>query len=204
MKNRMIIALSWTLCLTLTAACAATDNEHGESQRENIENTAQTEIQKAERDETDETDTHTTADVEKRTFTELGIFVGQADQHTIEIETNEGPKAFRLTEQSAKQMKELKSNDKVKFEYTVNEKQQNILQKIEKIKDKLNNREVGIYNGQQDSNSIEIETSHGPTVFQLSDKAKEQIDSLEIGGKVSFTYRVDGPQLIIESIEQIQ
>lgn len=202
MKIRTATALTTTLFLLLAAACTSADIDNDERQREDAENTEQTEIKKSERNETD---TEPEIDVKKQIISDLGIYVGKIDKQTVEIETNEGPKAFRLTEQSREQIKEFEPNDKVKFEYYINERQQNILQKAEKIDDKLTAPpESGIYNGQQESNSIEIETSHGPTVFQLSGKAKKQIDSLEIGGKVSFTYRVDGPQLIIESIEQIQ
>lgn len=163
MKIRAISALTTTLFLLLTAACTSADNDNDEKQREDAESTAQTEMKKSERNETD---TDLASDVKKQIITDLGIYVRQIDKRTVEIETNEGPKAFRLTKQSEKQIKEFEPNDKVKFEYYINERQQNILQKVEKIDDKLTAPEVGIYNGQQDSNSIEIETSIGPTVYQ--------------------------------------
>lgn len=135
---------------------------------------------------------------------DLGIYVGQADPHTVEIETNEGPKAFQLTERSAEEIKTLQPNDKVKFEYYINEHKQNVLQSIEKMKGNKSSPEIGIYNGQQDSHTIEIETKNGPTAFQLSDEAKQQVSQLQIGEKVSYTYQINGSQYIIETIKQIE
>lgn len=201
MINRALATLTYILCFIFITACsAANDSSSVENQRENTGNKAQTtELQQDEKDAK-----RIQNNVEKQIITDLGIYIGQADENTIEIETNEGPKAFRVTEQTEDEIQELEPNDKVRFEYYINKEQQNTLKKIEKVKSKQNAPEVGIYNGQQDSNSIEIETNKGPASFQLSDNAKRQIGSLEIGKKVSYTYRVEGSQLIIETIEQIK
>lgn len=138
---------------------------------------------------------------------DLGIYVGQVDPHTVEIETNEGPKAFQLTDQSAKQIDALQPNDNVRFEYIINKHKQNVLQSIEKINAAENNtatKEIGIYNGQQDPHTIEIDTQDGPKTFQLSDEAIVQIESLQTGQKVAYTYRINGLQRLIETIQPVE
>jgi len=204
MKNRSLAVLACILGFIFIAACSSdNDSSNVEHQRENADITAQSETKKETRQQ-DEKDAKQLQDVERQIITDLGIYVGQADQNSIEIETNEGPKAFRVTEQTKNEINTLEPNDKVRFEYYINEHQQNILKKIEKMNDRLYSPEAGIYNGQQDSNSIEIETDKGPVAFQLSENAKKQIGSLEIGKKVSYTYRVEGSQFIIETIEEIE
>lgn len=143
---------------------------------------------------------------EKAIINDLGIYIGQADPHTVEIETNEGPKAFQLTDESKVQIEQLEPNDEVKFNYFVNEQKQNILQSIEKMNDAQDNKNeaTGIYNGQQDPHTIEIETDDGPTAFQLTMEAREQVEPLQVGKKVTYTYEQEGEQLIIDTIKQIE
>lgn len=61
--------------------------------------------------------------------------------------------------------------------------------------------ETGIYNGQADSHTIEIETANGPTAFQLTEEAKEMIDVLMEGKEVTYKYIVDGDTKMIDFIE---
>lgn len=197
MKKVSILALL-SVCLLALAACGTIEQpDRAEENNEKTENVNEDE-------ETNGTETAPASD-EPSIINDLGIFVGQADPHTVEIETNEGPKAFQLTEKSTEQIEQLQPNDSVKFQYIVNEHKQNVLQSIEKMQgteSEEDSAETGVYNGQQDPHTIEIETEDGPTAFQLSDDVKKQVESLEIGKKVSFTYRVEGPQLIIENIKQ--
>lgn len=190
-KTLSIFGLLFLLLLGI-AACGTSDQVEDDGNN--------SETQKAE-----ENETKIDNENEQAVINDLGIYVGQADPHTIEIETNEGPKAFQLTEKSTEQIKALQPDDKVKFQYIVNENKQNVLQSIEKMKGTEGNaEETGIYNGQQDPHTIEIETADGPTAFQLSLEAREQVEQLQEGKKVSYTYRVEGPQLIIESIKQAE
>jgi hypothetical protein len=46
-----------------------------------------------------------------------GRYVGQIDQHSIEIETSDGPVAFRINAAIADKLDELQPNDPVEFEY---------------------------------------------------------------------------------------
>lgn len=68
--------------------------------------------------------------------------------------------------------------------------------------EKRRKTEIGIYNGQQDPHTIEIETAEGPTAFQLTEEAKLDVEKLTEGDEVIYTYYKDGEQLIIELIEE--
>lgn len=62
--------------------------------------------------------------------------------------------------------------------------------------------EIGIYNGQVDPHTIEIETAEGPTAFQLSDSARADLAQLNESDEVIYTYYENDEQLIIEIIEE--
>ena|SRR5690625_2700189 len=61
--------------------------------------------------------------------------------------------------------------------------------------------ETGIYNGQADPHTIEIETDEGPLAFQLTMDARDDIDALTEGGEVTYKYTEDGDNRTIESIQ---
>ncbi len=61
--------------------------------------------------------------------------------------------------------------------------------------------ETGIYNGQADPHTIEIETTEGPLAFQLTMEARDDIEALTEGGEVTYTYTEDGDTRTIESIQ---
>lgn len=60
---------------------------------------------------------------------------------------------------------------------------------------------TGTYNGQADPHTIEIETDDGPTAFQLTMEARDDVENLEVGEQVTYTYYEEGEQLVIESIQ---
>lgn len=61
--------------------------------------------------------------------------------------------------------------------------------------------ETGIYNGQADPHTIEIENAEGATAFQLTMEARDDIDGLTEGKEVTYTYTEEGDTRTIESIE---
>lgn len=63
---------------------------------------------------------------------------------------------------------------------------------------------TGIYNGQADPHTIEIETEEGPLAFQLTMEARDDIDALTEGGEVTYTYTEDGDRRTIESIQMTE
>ena len=56
-------------------------------------------------------------DTSEDKITETGTFTGLADPHTVEIKTSDGYKAFQLTQEAQKMVKEIRMNDEVKFTY---------------------------------------------------------------------------------------
>lgn len=61
--------------------------------------------------------------------------------------------------------------------------------------------ETGIYNGQADPHTIEIETAEGPIAFQLTIEARDDIEALIEGREVTYHYTEDGLTRTIQSIE---
>lgn len=61
--------------------------------------------------------------------------------------------------------------------------------------------ETGIYNGQADPHTIEIETAAGPLAFQLTLEARDDIEQLVEGEEVTYDYTEDGDTRTIESIQ---
>lgn len=138
--------------------------------------------------------------------TDTGIYNGQADPHTIEIETSEGPKAFQLSDEARKQVEQLTEGAEVTYTY-YQEGEQLIIQSIEAstTSGDVNTDEkitaTGIYNGQADPHTIEIETDEGPVAFQLTLNAREDVTHLTEGEQVTFTYYQEGEQRVIETIQ---
>lgn len=60
---------------------------------------------------------------------------------------------------------------------------------------------TGIYNGQADPHTIEIETAEGPQAFQLTIEARDDIEALTEGEEVTYVYAEDGDTRTIESIQ---
>src|SRR5699024_550311 len=142
------------------------------------------------------------ADLER--LTASGIYNGQADPHTIEIETEEGPRAYQLTLEARDDIGDLIEGKKVTYIYYDNGLQL-VIEWIELYQDDKETSkkitEVGMYNGQADPHTIEIETKDGPRAFQLTVEARDDIAALIEGREVSYIYHDNGVQLVIEEIK---
>ncbi len=142
------------------------------------------------------------ADLER--LTASGIYNGQADPHTIEIETEEGPRAYQLTLEARDDIGDLIEGKKVTYIYYDNGLQL-VIESIELSQDDKETSkkitEVGMYNGQADPHTIEIETKDGPRAFQLTVEARDDIAALIEGREVSYIYHDNGVQLVIEEIK---
>lgn len=201
--KRLLLLLVPLCVLVVLSSCnpgKTSDDQEVENDTEVNNNNETEEVESNEENEAN--------DEKKAILTDLGLYIGQADPHTIEIETNEGSKAFQFDSSMSSDIEALQKDDEVQFTYYVNEHDQNVLQAIEKLNSSdANNDEkqlieaTGIYNGQADPHTIEIETDDGPQAFQLSMKARSEVDKLTVGKSVSFTYYEKGPQLVIESIQ---
>ena len=196
MKMRTIVMMLF-FTLIILSGCATSDGNNEETDTNQRE----------------ETNVSQQNEEKESVMSDLGIYIGQADPNTIEIETRDGPKAFQLTEKTMSQIEDLNENDEVKFTYTANEHDQLVLQSIEQTnsneyRNSTENEEktviqsTGTYIGQADPHTIEIETNEGPTAFQLSNEARQDVEQLTEGSHVTFTYYEEGEQRIIDSIEQ--
>lgn len=65
-----------------------------------------------------ETEPPATQEPQQEVITGTGIYVGQIDNHSVEIETDDGPTAFRLGEGTLDAPEGLEMNDAVVFQYT--------------------------------------------------------------------------------------
>lgn len=130
-----------------------------------------------------------------------GIFNGRADPHTVEIETETGPVAYQLTMEARDQADQLEEGQEVAYTYK-QEGEQLIIESIESAETQEGEliTETGIYNGQQDPHTIEIETADGPTAFQLTMEARDDVEQLVVGKEVVYEYKDNGVQLVIEKI----
>ncbi|MCP6682259.1 hypothetical protein [Bacillus nakamurai] len=70
-------------------------------------------------------------DAAEKLVTKEGTYVGLADTHTIEVTVDNEPVSFDITDESAKDIKDLNNGDKVTVKYQKNSKGQLLLKDIE-------------------------------------------------------------------------
>lgn len=200
------------LILFAFTACANDDlnNTNNESIDENNVTEQKTEAEKGndnhEEEQTNENyhvDQHSNLEQEQKYRTMTGIYVGQADPHTIEVETDEGPVAYQLSDDARLQVEVLSAGDEVIYEY-YERGEQLVIETIEKTKGNNLIIETGIYNGQADPHTIEIETPRGTYAFQLTMEAREQVEKLNPGDKVRYFYVENGDFREISKIEKVE
>src|SRR5699024_7426375 len=112
----------------------------------------------------------------------------------VEIETEDGPTAFQLTEAAREEVGVLNPGEKVIYTY-YEDSEQLVIETISKVESSENESdaitETGFFNGQADPHTIEIETEEGPTAFQLTMEARDEVDALNPGDEVTYTYYED-------------
>jgi hypothetical protein len=140
--------------------------------------------------------------------TETGIYNGQMDPHTIQIESESGINAYQLSENSLQQIELLEEEDYVTFTYIENENNQLVLQTIEKAENSSEESETltetGVYIGQVDPHTVEVKINGESKAFQLSNEAQQNIENLSENQEITFHYYKNGEQLIITHIQSIQ
>ncbi|WP_368653278.1 hypothetical protein AB4Y30_16525 [Ornithinibacillus sp. 4-3] len=149
----------------------------------------------------EETTDNESNEKEDEKMTASGIYNGRADSHTVEIETETGPVAYQLTMEARDQADQLEEGQEVTYTYK-QEGEQLIIESIKHTEEQEGEliTETGIYNGQQDPHTIEIETAEGPTAFQLTMEARDNVEQLVVGEEVIYEYKDNGTQLVIEKI----
>lgn len=128
-----------------------------------------------------------------------GIFTGQVDSHSVEIELDGQYRVFALAEGLS--FAGISDGSAVTFTYVEGETRP-VLQSIEAAgEEELLLSGEGIYNGQIDSNSVEIEVDGQEVAFAMGEVGF--VDDIADGSRVKFTYRDDGLRPVLESIEVI-
>lgn len=138
-------------------------------------------------------------------ISEEGVYLGQLDNNSIEIEINGDARTFILTEETKDDIDNLKENSEVKFTYYLNEKNQLVLNEINKkeIVKKDETKVQGQYVGQIDNFSIEVMVNGEPKAFINYDMGR-LIKDISEGDKVSITYlQNENSQLELIDIKKI-
>ncbi|MDZ4132447.1 MAG: hypothetical protein U1E11_04850, partial [Dethiobacteria bacterium] len=131
-----------------------------------------------------------------------GILVGQIDSQSVEIEINGQVKAFSLgTGVSAAGISD---GARIVFSYTETEERPLLLSLTAAVVDEADTimHGEGIYTGQIDSHSVEIEVDGEARAFAIGEGVvTENIDS---GSRIAFTYREEDYRPLLLSIEVIE
>ena len=129
-----------------------------------------------------------------------GIYNGRIDNTSLEIETGKGPRAFEIGENV--DADKLVEGSKIAYTYSEGEYRPLLInvEVLEEATRPVDNELLGegVYVGQIDSRSVEIETNR---VFMLGETAS--VDNIEDGSYVAFTFREPGQRAVIDSIEAI-
>jgi hypothetical protein len=138
---------------------------------------------------------------EPELLTGRGIYNGQIDSHSVEVEIDGQPVAFSINGSFDPDL--IESGSMIEFTYTDDEQRPFIISvdHIEQPDDGENGFLVGegIYIGQIDPQSVEIQINHA---FQLAEDIN--VDSIEDGALIAFTYIESGQRLIVESIQEVE
>lgn len=133
-----------------------------------------------------------------------GIYIGQVDSSSVEIEFEGGPTVFALG--TGVSVANISDSAQVVFTY-IEEEDRPVLLTIEAAADeKVEDEEVtqaeGIYNGRIDSTSVEIETSQGPRAFEIGENL--DADSLVEGSKIAYTYSEGETRPLLIEVEMLE
>lgn len=129
-----------------------------------------------------------------------GIFVGQIDSNSVEIEIDGQSVVFGFGDGVS--VIGIGDGTAVVFSY-IEEETRPILQSIEAIgtEDEVLVGE-GIYIGQIDSHSVEIEVEGQPEAFAIGEELS--LEGLEYGSRIAFTYREEQYRLLLLTVQIIE
>jgi len=130
-----------------------------------------------------------------------GIYVGQIDSRSVEIEEDGQAKAYGLAEEI--DVSEIRSGSKVAFTYD-DGGERPLLRSIEVIEPAAEEvlRGEGIYTGRIDSRSVEIEVNGEYRAFALS--SETVVEGLSDGSKIAFTYRESEQRPMLLAVEVLE
>lgn len=137
---------------------------------------------------------------EKPVLDGRGVYIGQIDSQSIEIEVVGEPRVFALGE--GVDLSDVSDGSEVEFTY-IEDEERPLLQSIESlaVEEEVIHAE-GVYVGQIDTNSVEIEVDGQPGAYTLDEGL--DIEDVEDGSRIKFSYRDGAARPTLESIEVIE
>lgn len=129
-----------------------------------------------------------------------GIFNGQIDSQSVEIEFEGQPRAFMLGQGVS--VDDIRDGTAVTFFYAEKETRP-VLLSINAAEDASEIlHDQGVYTGQIDSHSVEIVVADQPKAFAISEGLS--LDHIEDGSRVVFIYRKEVTRPLLLSIEMVE
>jgi hypothetical protein len=131
-----------------------------------------------------------------------GILVGQIDSQSVEIEINGQLKAFSLG--AGVSAAGISDGARVVFSYIETEERPQLLSLTAAVvKKKLHTLHgEGIYTGQIDSHSVEIEVDGEARAFAIGEGVV--VENIDGGSRIAFTYREEEYRPLLLSVEVIE
>ncbi len=144
-------------------------------------------------------------DIEKERVAETGIYIGKIDDDTIKIKMQDETVPFMVTDETKKEIEELKENEKIDFVYYKGSDGRFVLAGItqKEVPEEVSKVDKGIYIGQLDNFSIEVQVDETPKVF-ISYEMDKILQGIEEGDEVEIKYTEnEHGQLNIESLKRV-
>lgn len=192
MKRILILVAILLMLVSLVTGCLNRENEpEGENGKE-----PQNENQ-VENTEDD--------NITNKRLSQTGTYVGQVDNNFIEIQVDGKPMTFMLTEETRKSIEEINENDEIDFVYYKNEHGQYVLTSIIKkdVDEDAVKTDTGIYVGQLDNFSIEIQIEETSKVF-INYEMDKLLKDIEQGDRVEVKYsKNEHGQLDLKSLKKV-
>lgn len=194
MKKTPILIFVLILAACLLSGCLRDNN--GSNNENPVKEDGKEQIEEDEKKQSE--------DMEKERVAKTGIYIGEIDDNSIKIKVEDEPISFILTDQTKKEAKELKENEKIDFVYYNNPDGQFVLAGITK---KYSDKEApqvakGIYTGRLDNFSIEVQIGEGHKVF-INYEMDKILEGIEEGDEVEVKYTEnEHGQLELESLKK--
>lgn len=206
-KGKWSLILASSLVLTLGACSEEEPKEPIEVKTDVVEN-----LTKQDNVENDVTDVEEKEDTSDRTVTS-GIYIGEADGNTIEIESHEAFQIYHLSDGVKKVVSDIKPESDINFTYYQNKEGKNVILEIQVIKGpnveviaekdespKVVSKEWGFI-GMIDGHSAEFEKDGKSIVAQYGPEQLEVINQLNENDLVAVEFHENQHgQYVLESI----
>ncbi|WP_432408324.1 hypothetical protein [Wukongibacter sp. M2B1] len=193
MKRILVLVFTLLMVVSLVSGCINSKIESEDENKDRLEN--ENEVENTEDNEI----------INKRN-SQTGTYVGQVDNNSIEIKVDNGFMVLMLNDETRNSIEEINEGDEIDFVYYKNENDQYVLVSIIKkdIDEEVKKSSTGIYIGQLDNFSIEIQIDNVSKVF-INYEMEKLINGIEQGDKVEITYTENEQgQLSLESLKKIE